>query len=1329
MSLTVGELNAKLSLDMSGFTNGLKQADTALKSLAQQASRLKFDIPPSVTKSFSGVTASTTQLKQALGNAIPVSAQLKQRLQEQQTQLGVLGTKLAEVTAKYGEGSSKTAALAAQMQKLDNQINTTKSALANVAQEEKNVAEEATKATPKVSGLSSVFANMVSTAGGILLAQTVNAVSNALTGAFTTAMDFEHALSAVSAVAGGLSADQLEQLKQKALEVGANTSLSASQAVSAMEMLVKNGIDPTLPSFNAIVDSTVALTEATGTDMSNAADIATDAMANFGLSADQVKDAVDGISGVTVASKFTIDDYRLAMAQAGGAAGSMGVSLDDFNVVIAGTSSLFASGSDAGTAFKTLLLSLSGNSNAAKVAMQELGIITADGANQFFTASGELRNMSEVSQVLSTAMAGLTQEQQMSYLKTIFGVDAYRMAVGMMNLAGTSADGAGTKFEELANKIAQVDAAEQAKERLNNFSGALEQVKGAAETLAIIGMQPLLDTLTPLMLLLAQGIGSFATFANSILSAENPLQMLLSTINKVIPGFQDLANDAISWGSNIVNQFTAGIMSSMAPLISTLQYIGSVIRYWLQPGSPPKIVPDLDSWGTEAATVYYDGWSKGDYSALQDMGNTIQSTLKGMIDAGLSSVPEEGIIPLVLGARSAIGDAISQFNELGYVSEEALQKIITSAGDAGSQIEPLVRSFFDLEMATAAVAAAQEELNAVTEEYAAKLSPLNEQMQAINDQQNAIKDQEKLAKLNKTIADEKSTDAEKELARLEIQKMALQDQIDATEEERDVAVDSAKEKVNAAKEQEAQAKAALDAQKAQIDATNNQNKLIADQIKLLERLAEEAANAAKAAAGGGGGGGGGGMGGGISLPERSFTAPEANAKTDPVSSMMQSAGKQFTALQAAAAPIITFIQSNMTMIKASLAGVGAVIAYALGPILLSAIHGLAVAFTGMIVAAAPIVTTFALVAGAGMLIYGAWTGTLGEILATVTNTFGGIIGYVQGQLPVWIGVLSGWITAAWSWVAEVTPIVLEKISYLITTLVTYVGTMFPIWMQTLGQWAIMLGQWILDALPVASQNLMNLISTLVGYVASNLPSWIATLLEWATAAVRWVGEAIPPLLVNLSQFLGAILQWGYSTALPAMIAWGADAALKMIMWVATELIPKVVPQFALFLAEILIALGQVTAGIMDSALNLGKAIIDGMIQGIMNGMQRVIQAAQEMAARVYEAAMNALDAHSPSKKFIEVGYTTPQGMALGIEKGMPLVQAAAMELGNSSINATGMGMMSTAATAPMTTNNTGSSYVINLDLSGSTLSRGEVETILDTRLQKIVTTAQRLRKS
>lgn len=231
-------------------------------------------------------------------------------------------------------------------------------------------------------GMKSTLGEIAKFTAGNLIAGGITAGMSAITngvksgvGAFAAmsneAAEFNAQISSIGAVAGASGA-QIAELKQLALDLGVNPNLkvSAVEAAQAIEMLARNGLK--VPEImGGAAEATVLLANATGADFATAADIGTDAMALFGIEANNMIAAVDGITSVTTNSKFSINDYRLALAQGGGVAATVGVEFDDFNTSIAAIAPLFASGSDAGTSFKTFLQRLVPSTNPARDAMAD----------------------------------------------------------------------------------------------------------------------------------------------------------------------------------------------------------------------------------------------------------------------------------------------------------------------------------------------------------------------------------------------------------------------------------------------------------------------------------------------------------------------------------------------------------------------------------------------------------------------------------------------------------------------------------------------------------------------------------------------------------------------------------------------------------------------------------------------------------------------------------------------------------------------------------------------------------------------------------------------
>ena len=452
-----------------------------------------------------------------------------------------------------------------------------------------------------------------------------------------------------------------------------------------------------------------------------------------------------------------------------------------------------------------------------------------------------------------------------------------------------------------------------------NTASMADQTQSAATKIAAFGVtvQNLKDTVGQSFLGITANIkgtmaNALATFAPAITTIANGLgeianqafETLKGLVSKVMAtlgiDMGEIAANADGWGSNIVVQLANGIVSAISYVVNALSQVGQVITSMLQPGSPPKLLPNLDQWGTDAAEVYMDGWGEADMDAF----DTMRTKIGSFLDT-LPGIAKEKLIPLKGAVNAALASTISgaggiagggvdmfdslldsikglpdQFTDYAHSLMEAqlAQNALTAATERYDAQARLVEAAQDaVTRATKATASAQQELNRVSEEYDAILNPLNKELQELQDQKQVINDEKRLAELRKTIADRSTKASDKQLAQLEMQEIAKRREIKAIEDEKDAAIDTEQVKVDAAQEvQDAEqakldtAQEALDLVKAEVETakeavttakkqlklqerllgvTQDASSMIKQQKDLLEQLATAAAAAAKAAAG------------------------------------------------------------------------------------------------------------------------------------------------------------------------------------------------------------------------------------------------------------------------------------------------------------------------------------------------------------------------------------------------------------------------------------------------------------------------------------------------
>ena len=358
---------------------------------------------------------------------------------------------------------------------------------------------ERTEDRAKRAGASFAHAgNQMALAGGIIAAGLALSAKSAI--------NFEKTISGVGAVSGA-TREELELLRKKALQIGKDTAFGATEAAMAMEELAKSGISVT-DILTGAADATVALAAAGAVELPAAAELAADAMNAFKLTAKDMPKIADLISGAANASSISVNDFAMSLKQVGAVAKLVGLDFNDTATAIALMGKVGIKGSDAGTSLKTMLSNLQPVTKRQIQLFRELGIVTKDGSNAFFDQQGNIKSLAEVSQVLQNATKNMTAQQRSLALETIFGSDAIRAAATL-----TDAGAAG--FNTMAEAMGKVTAQEVAAARLDNTAGAIERLKGSAETLAISLGTLMLPAITKIANFLETAADKFNSFSDS----------------------------------------------------------------------------------------------------------------------------------------------------------------------------------------------------------------------------------------------------------------------------------------------------------------------------------------------------------------------------------------------------------------------------------------------------------------------------------------------------------------------------------------------------------------------------------------------------------------------------------------------------------------------------------------------------------------------------------------------------------------------------------------------------------------------------------------------
>jgi TP901 family phage tail tape measure protein len=311
--------------------------------------------------------------------------------------------------------------------------------------------------------------------------------------------EFDSAISAVKAATQETTAN-MTLLREAALDAGASSVFTATEAANAIEELGKAGLT-TQQILEGGLDGALALASAGAIGVAEAAQIASIAVKQFGLDGSDVPHVADLLAAGAGKAVGSVDDLGAALGQAGLVANGAGQSIEDTTGVLAAFADAGLLGSDAGTSLKTAIVALQNPTDKARGIMDKYNLSFYDGA-------GNMMSYAEIAGQLDTKLGHLDDETRNAALAQIFGNDALRSANVLYEQGAAGVQ----KYVDQTNDSGY--AAQVAADRLDNLTGDVEKLGGSFETALIrsgSGANDTLRTLTQTATFLVDTLGSAPT--------------------------------------------------------------------------------------------------------------------------------------------------------------------------------------------------------------------------------------------------------------------------------------------------------------------------------------------------------------------------------------------------------------------------------------------------------------------------------------------------------------------------------------------------------------------------------------------------------------------------------------------------------------------------------------------------------------------------------------------------------------------------------------------------------------------------------------------------
>lgn len=284
------------------------------------------------------------------------------------------------------------------------------------------------------------------------------------------ATDFEKGMSEVRAISGATGKD-FDALKDKAIELGADTAFSAGAVAEAMTEMAKAGWNS-----QQIIDGmsgVLAAAAASGEGLASVSTIVADTITGFGMAASDSTKVADLLTQAANSGTIGITDLGESFKYIAPVAGAMGFSIEDVTTAISAMSMAGIKGSQAGTSLRTILTNMVKPTDDMAWVMERLNISITNN-------DGSMKSLDDVIANLRTSFEGLTEAEKAEYAATLAGKEGMSGLLSILNLTEEEYNAVAASMDNASGVAEQTASVMQ-----DNLQSKIEQLGGSLESLAI----------------------------------------------------------------------------------------------------------------------------------------------------------------------------------------------------------------------------------------------------------------------------------------------------------------------------------------------------------------------------------------------------------------------------------------------------------------------------------------------------------------------------------------------------------------------------------------------------------------------------------------------------------------------------------------------------------------------------------------------------------------------------------------------------------------------------------------------------------------------------
>jgi len=463
-----------------------------------------------------------------------------------------------------------------------------------------------------------------------------------------TFMDFDATMTAAG-VKAGATAEEMQQMKDAAAQMGAKFPTTARDVALGMDRLAAGGFnaEQTIGAMPGIIEASIA----SGEDLATTSDVITSALSIWNLTQGDVAanttHVADVVQAAANASKLGMQDFGLAMQYAGAPAAALGINIEELGTAMGIMANNGIEASTIGTSLRSTLSRLASPPKAAAEALAQLGISSAD----LQKGDGSFIGLSAAVDLLRSRMSGLSDVQQVAALKAIAGEDAYS---GLLALVRTSPEAYKQMSDTIENSAGSSEAAYN--QMQNTLKGSIDALMSSVEALGISfgsalaptirsvaevlkGISDAITNLSPetkqMIIHIGEAIVGFTAFTYATSKALSISGLMVKTIGDV---------ERVMHGAHIANKALEGGVNGVMRGFSLLRAAGAAL---------------LGPWGIVVAAIVLGAYLI--YKNWDRIGPFFMNLWNGIKDVFSSAVG--AISPVIERLQGAWSTLVTSFQD------------------------------------------------------------------------------------------------------------------------------------------------------------------------------------------------------------------------------------------------------------------------------------------------------------------------------------------------------------------------------------------------------------------------------------------------------------------------------------------------------------------------------------------------------------------------------------------------------------------------------------------------------------------------------------------